>query len=219
MSAMRCSQSQDLIDRWLDGERTAASKAHIERCAECRRLVEDFEAIRALAPVAALDVEAPERVWLALRADLASEGLIREVARGRSRRIAGWVEELFESVPRPAIAGAYVAAIVALSLTLVGPSALQSHFRPVPVTTGAAPLNAQLDSAEQDAISSLSDSNPAVTASLQSSLTILDKEISMCEKTLQENPDDEASRDYLYEAYQEKADLLAQISERGAFGQ
>ena len=218
MKAMSCSQFQEVVDGWLEGQRSAEGKAHLNRCAECRALVEDLEAIQVAAPpLAARDGAPPDRVWLALRAELVSEGLIREPARTRSRGLAAWIEEVFEAVPRPAIAGAYVAALVALSLTLVGP--LQSHFHPAPLETGAAPLNAQLDSVEQDAMASLSDSNPAVTASLQSNLAILDKDISLCEKTLRENPGDEASSDYLYEAYQEKADLLAEVSERGAFGQ
>jgi anti-sigma factor RsiW len=218
MNAMSCSQFQEVVDGWLEGQRSAESEAHLNGCAECRALIEDFAAIQAAAPpLAALDGAPPDRVWLALRADLVNEGLIREPASIKSRGLAAWIEELFEAVPRPAIAGAYIAALVTLSLTLGGP--LQNHFRQRPVENPAAPLSAQLDSVEQDAMASLSDSNPAVTASLQSNLAILDKDISMCEKGLQENPDDEASRDYLYEAYQEKADLLAQISERGAFGQ
>jgi hypothetical protein len=32
---------------------------------------------------------------------------------------------------------------------------------------------------------------------------------------VQEEPQNEVARDYLYEAYQQKADLLAQMTERG----
>lgn len=218
MSTISCSQFRDVVDGWLQGERGAAGEAHLRNCSACRSLVEDLGAIRdAAAPLVAPDSDPPAGLWITLRAELEKEGLIRENAGTRRIGLGAWIEELFEAVPRPAIAGAYVAALLAVSLTLVGP--FQSHFGQGPVAPAAAPLTAQLDSAEQDAMSALSDSDPAVTASLQSNLAILDKDISMCEKSLQENPDDEASRDYLYEAYQEKADLLAQISERGAFGQ
>jgi hypothetical protein len=37
----------------------------------------------------------------------------------------------------------------------------------------------------------------------------------LCEKSVREDPQNEIARDYLYEAYRQKADLLAQMSERG----
>jgi hypothetical protein len=37
----------------------------------------------------------------------------------------------------------------------------------------------------------------------------------LCEKSVHEEPENEVARDYLYEAYQQKADLLAQLNERG----
>jgi hypothetical protein len=40
----------------------------------------------------------------------------------------------------------------------------------------------------------------------------------LCEKSVREDPEDEVARDYLYDAYHQKADLLAQISERGDYG-
>jgi hypothetical protein len=59
------------------------------------------------------------------------------------------------------------------------------------------------------------DSNPVVTASLQKNLAIVDNYIALCEKNVHEDPESEMARDYLYEAYQQKADLLAQMSDRG----
>ena len=47
-------------------------------------------------------------------------------------------------------------------------------------------------------------------------LAIVDNNIALCEKSVREEPENEIARDYLYEAYQQKADLLAQMTERGA---
>ena len=81
-----------------------------------------------------------------------------------------------------------------------------------------APLSAQLDTVERNAVSSLAEPNPEVAASLHSNLAIVDNYIALCEKSVREDPEDEVARDYLYGAYQQKADLLAQISERGDYG-
>ena len=59
------------------------------------------------------------------------------------------------------------------------------------------------------------ETNPVVTASLHKNLAIVDNYIALCEKSVREDPQNEAARDYLYEAYQQKADLLAQMTERG----
>jgi hypothetical protein len=80
------------------------------------------------------------------------------------------------------------------------------------------PLSAKLDTAEQATMSSLLDSNPVVTASLHKNLAIVDNYIALCEKNVHEDPESEMARDYLYEAYQQKADLLAQMTERGNDG-
>jgi hypothetical protein len=76
------------------------------------------------------------------------------------------------------------------------------------------PLRAQL-TAEQDSFASFNNANPVVTASLNKNLAIVDNYIALCEKSVQEEPQNEVARDYLYEAYQQKADLLAQMTERG----
>ena len=57
-----------------------------------------------------------------------------------------------------------------------------------------------------------------MTASLQKNLAIVDNYIALCEKSVLDEPENEVARDYLYDAYQQKADLLAQISERGGDG-
>jgi hypothetical protein len=77
------------------------------------------------------------------------------------------------------------------------------------------PLSAELNSAEQTPIAASRDLNPAVTASLHQNLAIVDNYILLCEKSVQEEPQNEVARDYLYSAYQQKAYLLAQIGERG----
>ena len=79
----------------------------------------------------------------------------------------------------------------------------------------SSPISAQLDNFEQNTSLANRDRNPAITASLHQNLAIVDNYISLCEKSVQEEPENEVARDYLYSAYKQKADLLAQIGERG----
>jgi hypothetical protein len=77
------------------------------------------------------------------------------------------------------------------------------------------PLRAELNTAEQNSALSLASSNSDVSTSLHQNLAIVDNYIALCEKSVREDPQNEIARDYLYEAYRQKADLLAQMSERG----
>ncbi|MGC2506004.1 MAG: hypothetical protein WA369_05055, partial [Candidatus Acidiferrales bacterium] len=125
------------------------------------------------------------------------------------------------AIPRPALAGAYLVALLALGLTATGPGARKSDDARwlSRMDNSTEPLSAQLDTAEQDTFSSLKNADPVVAASLQKNLAIVDNYIVLCEKSVREDPQDEDARDYLYGAYQQKADLLAQMSDRGDNGQ
>lgn len=57
--------------------------------------------------------------------------------------------------------------------------------------------------------------NSQVDASLRQNLRTLNAFIAECELHLRQNPQDELAREYLYTAYQQKADLLAAMMENG----
>jgi len=49
----------------------------------------------------------------------------------------------------------------------------------------------------------------AVTDSIRRNMQIVDNLIALCEKCVHEHPDNQIAREYLYGAYQQKAELLA----------
>jgi len=225
MSTIGCNEFRKQFDAWMEGERAPDARAHVRECARCRSLVEDMDVIRQTAGAwAAEEVDPPARVWVSLRAQLEQEGLIRhEVQAGepsRKARSRGWLAGIFTVVPRPALAGAYLLALIAGSFALTGPSAKQlNESRWISGTqdsTGT--MSAQLQTAERDSISAMAGSDPVVTASLHDNLAIVDNYIALCEKSVREEPENEIARDYLYDAYEQKADLLAQMTERGVNG-
>jgi hypothetical protein len=211
MSVNNCSQFVSQLDRWMEGARSADALAHLRTCRECSSIVNDLDSIRETArSLGAVPSEAPERIWTALRSELEREGLIHGEPRGWKEAVTGWFEAAFSSVPRPALAGAYMLALVGIALALAGPGYRRFHWN-----ENGRPLGAQLNAAERNTVA-LADSDPAVAASFEKNLAIVDNYITLCEKSVQENPESEIARDYLYNAYQQKADLLAQMSERGA---
>jgi hypothetical protein len=208
MSTIGCNEFLNQLDRWMSGERHPDARAHVQGCDNCRGLVGDFEAIESAAPgLAVADPEPPARIWFALREQLEQEGLIRQDI-GRAGA-ASWVPGLLTHIPRPALAGAYLCLLVTLAFGLSGPLATRTA-QPL-----SFPFSTQLDSAEQTTFSSFAGSKSRVSATLHHNLAIVDNYIALCEKSVREEPNNSAAREYLYQAYQQKADLLALMTERG----
>lgn len=225
MSKAGCNEFLKQLDVWMEGGGTPGARAHLHECADCRGLVEDMESIRQAAGAwVAEETDPPARVWASLRAQLEQEGLIRNGVReaepGRAERPQGWFAGIFAAVPRPALAGAYLLALIAVSVALTGQSAKQLNESRWMTGTrdSTGNLNAQLQTAERDSVSAMAESDPVVTASLHDNLAIVDNYIALCEKSVREEPESEIARDYLYDAYEQKADLLAQMTERGVNG-
>ena len=217
MAATTCKDFLNHLEAWLGGEHHPDAKAHFRNCPACRGLVEDLNAIRGEARNwTAEEAEPSSRVWTSLRVQLEQEGLIHAVKTEPTPKTIGWLGGWFRALPRPALAGAYLALLIAAAFALSRPIDRRINearwLEGTQVSTS--PLSAQLDT-EQNAAYSLRNTDPAVTASLHQNLAIVDNYITLCEKSVREEPQNEMARDYLYEAYQQKADLLAQMTERG----
>jgi hypothetical protein len=209
MAVMNCSDFQDQLDRWMESERSPDARAHLGECPACRSLVEDLNTISQVArSIGAVEAAPSDRLWASLRNRLAQEGLI--AGERRHLPVMGWFEGVLSAFPRPALAGAYLVALVGVSLALAGPGYQRFHWN----QNSTRPLSAQLNTAEQNTMAMMS-SDTAVAASLEKNLAIVDNYIALCEKSVQEEPESEIARDYLYDAYRQKADLLAQMTERG----
>jgi len=219
MATVTCRDFQGRFESSDDSPRNDSPdlsiQAHLRDCPSCRNFIEDLGKIRAAgAQLAASDPEPPARIWFSLRAELEKEGLIRDTPS------KSWVGELFSGrfsvLPRPVLAGGYLAALLAIAFGLSGP--INSRINRQRWLDGnqssMEPLSAQLMSAEKASFSSSPASETPVTASLHQNLEIVDNYISLCENSVREEPENELAREYLYEAYQQKADLLAQLNER-----
>src|ERR1700735_2333349 len=215
MATMTCKGFLKHLPLWMEGSPHPDAQAHLRDCPSCRNVIDDLNAIHTEAQSwSSEEAEPPAHIWTSLRAQLEQEGLIRDNGKDLSR--SGWFSGWFAGGARPALAGASLVLLIAGAFGLSRPINKQANearwLEGTQVST--LPLSAQL-TAEQHSFASFNDSNPAVTASLNKNLAIVDNYIALCEKSVQEEPQNEVARDYLYEAYQQKADLLAQMTERG----
>ncbi len=212
---MQCNEFLEYAEHWTEGERHPDAAAHMAACVRCRALVGDLEAVQVAATRLESEVEPPARVWSAIRAQLESEGIIRR--RGWQERLGGF----FQILPRPALAGAYLAFLIAAAVlvSFEGRNVPEQTAVPAGTKTILASVDTQLTKVERGTVSAMHQHNPAVATSLQDNLRIVDNFIDLCEKSVRKDPENRLAREYLYGAYQQKAELLATLMDRGAMGE
>lgn len=188
------------------------AREHLAACDACQNLLSDVSCIVSLAHGLPAEVAPPGRLWVSLRNQLEAEGIIHEpvvVAAGSSlwHRFA----ELL---------GGRAMATSTVGLLLVGAAILLSTQKP-PQPPPARHFPSFADTArvlqeqEQDLANMQLASTDPIDTSLHQNLTTVDEFIANCEQHMKENPQDDLTRDYLANAYQQKAELLSAMMDRG----
>ena len=239
---MQCKELAAVLEQDPDGQLTATAQEHLIGCVACQELLADLSSIVAVAKELPAEVEPPARVWVSLRAQMAAEGLLREAERVGtvSPTTSRWGSLSALLQPRGlAAAGVGIALVFgALSLmrkpgtepsstkvTTVQPAgpAPSKELQPTPSRLEDTPLlpspsemAATFRQVERDVPSNMQlAGDAAVQASLRENLRTVNEFIAECEQHLKQNPQDELAREYLYSAYQQKANLLAAMMESG----
>jgi hypothetical protein len=188
-----------------------AARLHLAECGSCQSLVEDLTAIVATAHLLPAEVEPPARVWNSLRAQLEAEGIIKSPATQRGSWWHGFADLLRSRVLATAAVGLLIATGIAIQVRQPSTPAETRNFYADTYADTATNLNA--DEANLTNMQLVGDS--AVDVSLRQNLDIVDRFIADCERRVKEEPRDELAREYLSGAYQQKAELLSAMMERG----
>jgi hypothetical protein len=219
---MQCKDFEHLIEESGLVQLPDAAQAHAAECSSCTALVEDFSAILQAAKQIPADAEPPARVWVALQAQLEAEGIIRQPKIVIPAETPAWWKSFGTLIRGRMWATAAVAALVLVA------GVYQMRQRPAgePVRTGIVAVpelfeqtGSTLDQEEQSlgpmqTVSTLGGTSNVDTA-LRENLATVNAFIKECRKRLQEDPNDPMAREYLSTAYQQKAEILAAMMERG----
>ncbi|HKT45937.1 MAG TPA: hypothetical protein VJP87_00295 [Candidatus Acidoferrales bacterium] len=204
-----------------------SARLHLASCVSCRNTVADFKAILEAAHTFQAEVEPPARIWVSLRAQLAAEGLIHEPASAPVVAEVPWWQPIAQLFSQRALAVSLVGCLLvaAAILELRRPSAPAE----APAATASSapsassgPVDDQLfhtaqtlDEQEHDLSNMIQASTSPVDTSLRQNLKDLDEFIAECERHLKQSPHDQLAREYLAAAYQQKAELLSAMIDRG----
>jgi hypothetical protein len=221
---MHCERFEEVLAQQTDGPLPLEAAAHLDVCPECRLLREDLETIAVTAREwGSEEPVPPARIWAAIEIRLQAEGLIAHPVPAPAGP-QGWLSGFWNFASRLELAGAYVLAmLVAAGIAGYRVAPVADTFNPPaaaeqisrPALDG---LGTTLDGNMQQVVASFSPDSPdydtSLALSLQQNLQIVDNIIAVCEKTVREHPGDPLAREYLYGAYQQKADLLAVAIDR-----
>lgn len=220
---MLCNDVEQVIEQTGFHQLPEAARAHVAQCAGCTALIEDFAAIITAATQIPAEIEPPARIWASIETQLVAEGIIRQPGTStvsRSGKTSFW-HDFGRLLRGRALATAAVAALVIVAGVI--------QFRPTaPAGTGSVPraqsgpfaeTATTLDQEEQSLgpiqNASTLGTVSTVDTSLRENLVTVNAFITECQKRLNDDPNDPMARDYLSTAYQQKAEILAAMMERG----
>src|SRR5215467_1956247 len=217
---MQCEDFEQVIEERGFAELPEAAQAHAAGCPSCTALVEDFSAILAAARKIPAEMEPPSRVWVALAAELEAEGIIRPQLAPLPAKTPAW----WKSLPT-LLSGRWLATAVVAALVVVAGVYQMQHrslpkASPLAVPELYAETDSTLDQEEQSLgpmqnVGTLGTGSSNVDVALRENLATVNGFIKECRKRLAEDPNDPMAREYLSTAYQQKAEILAAMMERG----
>jgi hypothetical protein len=207
---MQCKEVEVVLEQQGFVPVPEAARAHLSSCSSCQGLVADLTAIVATAHLLPAEVEPPRRVWASLRAQLEQEGIIKDAG----TRAASWrrFQEFF-GARALATAGVGLLIAAAVILQVRPPASHPTEARNTYENYDETSMTLSNDEAHLPSMQLAGGSK--VDVALRQNLDIVDKFIVDCEQRVKDQPGDELARDYLSGAYQQKAELLSVMMERG----
>jgi hypothetical protein len=208
---MQCRDVEVVLEQEGLAPLPEAAKAHLAECNSCQNLVADLTNIVATAHLFPAEAEPPARVWVSLRAQLEAEGLIKTPAELARQSAPWWLSFTWLLHGRALAAAAVGLLIVASAAYQLQKPAEAPIVRQDAFADTAMALNQQ----EQDLSNMRLASTSPVDSSFRQNLQTVDEFIAECEHHLKEEPQDDLAREYLSRAYQQKAELLSAMMDRG----
>ena len=225
---MQCKEVEVVVEHEGLEPLPEAARAHVAGCKHCQDFVSDLAAIVSVAQELPAEIEPPARVWVSLRAQLQQEGIIKERLAVPAAEHSSWWQS-FADLFRSRILATVTAGLLIVAAGIVqlrqpteppssGPDVASISSVPqwqIPFQKTVMALHDQEVDLRNMQLAGTAASSSPVDDSFKQNLQQVDQFIAECERHLNEAPQDDLARDYLADAYQQKADLLSAMLDRG----
>ena len=216
---LACREFQANLEGYLEGLGDTQGQAHASQCSRCGALLADLESIRASAGSLPLESPAPG-VWSNIRVTLAAEGFFRK----KESFWKGWFAQSRLAASATPIGVVVFLVILAIFLSSPGdlrrgvepasaPALLATNAAPASLTAVEANLAQTVEQMENSYKAREASLDPAAHETYTQGLMSLDSSIRECLASLHKQPQNTLARQYLMQAYTEKADVLASALE------
>ncbi|MGB2626738.1 MAG: hypothetical protein WAK20_08100 [Candidatus Acidiferrum sp.] len=91
---MQCKEFSSLLEHQGLSPLSEAAQDHLAACAACQDFLADLGSIIAVARELPAELEPPQRIWVSLRSQLETEGLIKEPATAETRQSPRWLDRM-----------------------------------------------------------------------------------------------------------------------------
>jgi len=205
---------QELVDGTLGAIRSAELQQHLDSCPECRALHDDLRRIHDAA-AALRPVVPPDHIWLQIAGRLRQEGRVHDRPAAASARRAQYVWLAIAATLVLAV-GAALFLVLSRGATPPTPAVADSNAAGIDsVQSGVEDLR-KAEQLLQSGVAKLKEGlgsdkqtlPPAVATTLDRNLQILDQAIAENSSALQQDPQNVAARNGLFDLLQRKISLL-----------
>lgn len=215
---MQCRDVEEVLEQEGLTPLPEVVRGHVAGCRYCQGYIADLETIVSAAQELPAEVEPPSRIWVALRTQLELEGVIKETATAvPEARPVSWWHGFGQLFGGRTLATVTVGAVLAAAAIVQVRQGRELASVPDAVPPGIRAIAKQVNQQEVDLrnMHLVGTSASPVDTALEQNLQEIDNFIADCERHLKEAPRDELAREYLADAYQQKAELVAAMMDRG----
>jgi len=219
----------DYADGVLDHEERGEASRHFDRCDECRARLSELRSVRGDAGNAASEIEAPDEVWPALRAELEQRKVVA-MRGGETGRSSATMGSIWVTIPRRTrwTLAAAAAALVVASSAVTGLLVRGNPDGRIATTDSALSRGeamtlevAQVERGYLDSVVELTEAlesarphlAPATIAVVEKNLAMIDAAITESKAAMLRDPGNRILLDVLAGTYRQKLDLLRRAAQ------
>jgi len=201
---MTCAEFQRVLPYIIDTGGNAEQEQHLRECAVCSDLVQDLRYIADQAKLLVPMEDPSPRVWEGLQKSLEREGLVK--AAPARRPLLG----------APAHGWQWAVAVAALVILAIASFLLhRPEAAPLSMATGSQSQPTATDQDDQQVLQAVATLPPDVRSTYEQGLKDVNAYISDARRSVDQDPNDPDAREFLMQAYEQKAMLYQMATHSG----